>query len=566
MKMRFDRKSMFLVLFLCVIVFLVSCKPSDRSIELIYVTDGDTVIENETVKLGDPLSYPIQPTKEGYIFSGWYLDDQSFTIPYTTDYDLANVSGKTLSIYAKWMLYQYTITLNTNGGSNLPPIHRTIEQSSMIEPNNPTKAGYHFIGWYLNSGLTDSYAFDYVLNEDVTLYAKWGINGYTLTFDSNGGTDVSPIEYTVEQQVINQPENPTKEGYTFMGWYLDIDFIDSFEFDQAIHEDVTIYARWEAEEELNTHLLTDTLPIFSSYYGNTNGNLNNLGLAVYDTKRALHYFSSGPTIYQYNPSLDETNVLATLTSGGRATYLNLDSDLLYFIDSSNGYLVSYHLVNHVFDSISETENTYASRTQSWVNIIYPTIMYDQPYIAFQRYITSNQTLSSIQGYGYEHMNINGTRVYYKPINSLSLNVMSYNGSGKSTIVNLASLNVTEQYESLLYHVGQDYISYFALVLEIGEESGVYLYNSTEGLVKIMSSGASLAHSLNYDGRYLYVISGSMLYKIDPETKSSEAFYAISSSDSYLNIINHWLYIGSFGGSTLYRINPSTNEIESVFGE
>lgn len=462
---------------------------------------------------------------------------------------------------------QYSVTMvefDSNGGSSVGAI--AYNSNSVIElPENPTRTGYRFDGWFTDdvtftNPFTTASSSELVDTELLTVYAKWTINQYIINFDVDGGTNVPSItqDYLT---VVNQPADPEKEGFDFLGWFTDTLKTEAYNFSTMPAQNITLYAKWEVSLVIDNHLATETLPIHSSLYGNTNGNLNNQGLAVYDSQLDLHYYSYGSNIYSYDPASDETALVCTLISGGRATFLNIDDDVLYFIDSSNGYLLSYHLVNHVFSSISETENIYASRVQTWVNFIYPTIMYEQVYVALQRYTITNGTLSSLS-YGAEHFNVEGTKVYYKPIDQVQLSVMSYNGMGKSTIVYLSQYDVEDMHETLLYDVDYDNISYFALILTVNGQLGLYTYNSVDGLVKVMDAAGGSLHSLNFDGSNLYVISGSAeLYKIDIETKESEKMMTLIGNDAHIQIINYWIYIGTFEQTTLYRINPVTNEIE-----
>ena len=71
-------------------------------------------------------------------------------------------------------------------------------------------------------------------------------NGFTVTFDSRGGTDVAPQTNLMYGDPVQEPEPPTREGYTFAGWYLDENCQYLFDFDTVIIEgSTTLYARWE---------------------------------------------------------------------------------------------------------------------------------------------------------------------------------------------------------------------------------------------------------------------------------------------------------------------------------
>lgn len=459
-----------------------------------------------------------------------------------------------------------TIEIIYNSGGGTLVNNESVEiNKPFVLPIEPKKDGYVFYGWYLDDkvfmeSFSNKYDLNQVKNNSLNVYANWLLKEYTVIFVTNCDETINQIKYSVLNPLSSLPADPVKADHTFIGWYRDLELKLPYVFNSEVKEDLTLYGKWEVKVIDNSHLATDVLPVFSSVYGNTNGNLNNKGLAVYDTKRSLHYYSKDSSVYVYNPADNETTLLFTLVSKGRPTFLNMDKDILYFIDNSKGHLISYDLEEKVFNLISATENTYASRTQFWVNFVYSDVVYEQENIIFQRYDTSKKEILYSQSYGCEQVNINGTRVYYKPKNSLGLELMNYNGMGKSNIINLVPFGVTEQFESLLYKVDQDYVSYFALIIEKADDYGLYLYNSTEGLVKIMDG---YFHSLNYDGKYLYAILGTNLYQIDLITRISEVIYEFASPDAYLNIVNNWLYIGFNTTTNIYRINPVTKKIESL---
>jgi uncharacterized repeat protein (TIGR02543 family) len=108
--------------------------------------------------------------------------------------------------------------------------------------------GYELSGWYTstNSGVTflNQWHFDQSVNRDLNLYARWIPNKYTITFESNGGTPVDPIYQDYKSEVI-APEPPTREGYTFDGWYINEEFTaEQYVFSTMPYENITLYAKW----------------------------------------------------------------------------------------------------------------------------------------------------------------------------------------------------------------------------------------------------------------------------------------------------------------------------------
>ena len=111
----------------------------------------------------------------------------------------------------------YTVTFNSNGGTNIENV--SVNKNELVSaPKVPNKTGYTFDGWYSDESLTTSWSFvSDKVTENMTLYAKWTINQYTITFDSDGGTSVDSITADYNAQ-ITKPVDPTRKGYTFAGW------------------------------------------------------------------------------------------------------------------------------------------------------------------------------------------------------------------------------------------------------------------------------------------------------------------------------------------------------------
>ena len=96
----------------------------------------------------------------------------------------------------------------------------------------------------------------------------------------------------------------------------------------------------------------------------------------------------------FDPETNITTSLFYLTSGGRATYLNLKGDHLYFIDSSNGYVMDYNITSDSFNTVSTEEAIYLSQTQTWASYLYNTVMYEEASVAFRGYLISSDDFLS----------------------------------------------------------------------------------------------------------------------------------------------------------------------------
>ena len=139
---------------------------------------------------------------------------------------------------------RYTVTFISNGGSSV--IAKSAQQGDAIsEPNAPTRTGNDFDGWFTdNNTFVNRVTFPYTVTGNINLYAKWTPHSYTVTFDSNDGDPVSPIE-TVHGNSISEPDAPTREGNDFNGWFTDNNtFMNGVTFPYTVTENITLYAKW----------------------------------------------------------------------------------------------------------------------------------------------------------------------------------------------------------------------------------------------------------------------------------------------------------------------------------
>ena len=106
----------------------------------------------------------------------------------------------------------YTVTFQSEGGSEVASQIRA--NTPAAQPDNPTKEGHTFIGWYNGE---EKWNFADAVTEALTLTAKWQLNQYTITFDTAGGSEVPSITQDYDT-AITPPAAPTRTGYTFAGW------------------------------------------------------------------------------------------------------------------------------------------------------------------------------------------------------------------------------------------------------------------------------------------------------------------------------------------------------------
>ena len=195
-----------------------------------FDTNGGSEIAPITQDYGTEITAPDNPTRKGYTFKGWDKE-----IPET-------MPAENITVKAQWEINQYTIAFDTNGGSEIAPITQDYG-TEITAPDNPTRKGYTFKGWHKEIPET-------MPAENITVKAQWKINQYTITFDTNGGSEIAPItqDYGTE---ITAPDNPTRKGYTFKGWHKEIP-------ETMPAENITITARWKDTEKPTGEIIIGT--------------------------------------------------------------------------------------------------------------------------------------------------------------------------------------------------------------------------------------------------------------------------------------------------------------------
>ena len=175
---------------------------------IVTYKDGDSEYAKQVLPSGTLATRPDAPTATpGYTFDGWNKADGT-----AWDYASDKVTDN-ITLYAKWAANTYTITFDTAGGSEIAPI--TQDYGTVITaPEAPTREGYTFIGWDKEIPTT-------MPAENMTVTAQWEINQYKITFDTNGGSEIAPITQDYGT-AITAPADPTREGYTFIGWDKEI--------------------------------------------------------------------------------------------------------------------------------------------------------------------------------------------------------------------------------------------------------------------------------------------------------------------------------------------------------
>ena len=258
-----------------------------------FDTDGGTEIDPITQDYGTVIDKPINPIKEGYIFNGWDV-----AIPST-------MPAENMTITATWEAIKYSINYTLNGGTvSGNPSEYTIETET-FKLNNPTREGWIFVGWTGSNGNDPQKEISINVGTmgNLAYIANWD-TAYTITFNSNNGTEVEPIIDMAGSTIEEINYMPTRAGYVFDGWYRDNNtFSQHFKLTTMPAENITLYAKWIS------------LPAVNNYLLNVNEAFNNK--TIYDYLNGLGYIEGKYTIY-YNGTQKDKN--ATISSTDAIAY------------------------------------------------------------------------------------------------------------------------------------------------------------------------------------------------------------------------------------------------------
>ena len=222
------------------------CTP--KTFQVSFITDDDSItIPKQAVTYPASAAEPTGLSKTGYTLDGWYTDKDC-----RTAYDFSSKVTGDITLYAKWNINSYKVSFDSNGGSSVAA-QSVNYNTATSKPADPSKTGFTFAGWFTDKDCTTAYDFSSKVTGDITLYAKWNINSYKVSFDSNGGSSVAAqsVNYNT---ATSKPADPSKTGFTFAGWFTDKDCTTAYDFSSKVTGDITLYAKWDKipDQSFNT--------------------------------------------------------------------------------------------------------------------------------------------------------------------------------------------------------------------------------------------------------------------------------------------------------------------------
>ena len=347
-------------------------QPEKKNFTVTFNSNGGSSVNSSTIKENETAAKPADPTKEGFIFDGWYTDS---TLTNKMDFSKP-ITGDT-TLYAKWNVNDvkaiHVVSFETNGGSTI--VNQRVEEGSKAtKPNDPTRDGYKFLGWYSNIALTTEMNFDNAIVSNLTVYAKWekiieNVNYGIVDRDVKIPTDVkfsTESHTSAHQTTINCDSLPSSGNYN-----QNFDAIG----DASVIDGIKVI-KYRYNKNNGFTLLAD-----NSYYSNTLyhgregaifnvdpiGGINKITVsysATYSSSQNLGYSFTGDEIIKPNirfgtdPSCADYVYFLDPTASNAACNVNLSS-FQYFSVCTGTYNLRLNTINIEYDDNATSSPTYA---------------------------------------------------------------------------------------------------------------------------------------------------------------------------------------------------------------
>ena len=259
---------------------------------------------------------PCTFSRTGYHFAGWNTQANGMGTSYEDGAEVSNLTAeanKTITLYAQWTGYMYTVSFNANGGKgkmdDMLFIYGTPQN---LNTNTFTRTGYTFVGWNTQADgkgikyddAAEVISMSDIENDIVKLYAQWQANNYIVTFNANGGSgNMETQAFTYDEPQILTSNTYTKIGYIFANWNTQADGMgityadkeEIYNLTAIANAEVTLYAQWTA----NTYSVI--------FYANGGEGTMNEQSFIYDEPQALAsctFSRTGYTFVAWNTAVD----------------------------------------------------------------------------------------------------------------------------------------------------------------------------------------------------------------------------------------------------------------------
>ena len=213
-----------------------------------YNNDVNPGVETKKIGLGDSvvavttLTTYTDASNNEYHLIGWSKDKTA-----TEPLKQLGVAEEGLTYYAVWSTDAvYTVSFDMQGKGNELQSQQIKKNGKAVKPE-PTADGYTFEGWFTEAACQNAFDFNTAITKNITLYAKWKLETYSITYEMDGGEndESNPTSFTIESETIVFKNPKVRVGYLFDGWYYNPDYSHvATQVSQGYFGDITLYAKW----------------------------------------------------------------------------------------------------------------------------------------------------------------------------------------------------------------------------------------------------------------------------------------------------------------------------------
>lgn len=322
----------------------LKAKWNKKSFTVIFDSNGGNKIASQKIEIHKTVQKPDDPVKDNYDFLGWFLGDSlfDFSTPITSNISLkAKWEKKTSPSTPQQQTILFTVTFDSDGGNSI--LSQEVENTA-TKPIDPVRDGYDFFGWFLGDSLFD---FSTPITSNIILKAKWNKKIFTVLFDSDEGTFVNNQSIEYGENAI-KPNNPTKTGYSFIGWYNEENL---FDFSTSITTKITLTAKWS--------------PInYTIVFDKTSGSGQDMQeiTVLYDEEKELPHNTYNPPVGMKFAGWAKDNESSNIVYNNKQIIKNLANEnnsiiTLYAVwIEKDAHSIIYHNMYFNGETIDNTEN------------------------------------------------------------------------------------------------------------------------------------------------------------------------------------------------------------------
>lgn len=527
--------------------------------DVVFDSCGGSTIFTQTVYASGTATEPLEPTRSGYSFWGWYTDET-----YETPWDFATEISSNVTLYAKWDYEQtYTVKFDTNGGTTVQ--NQTVVVNSLVtEPLSPVRTGYTFAGWYADKDYDERWMFEEdTITGNTTLYGKWSQN----------------ITSTVSGSVMDYTFSPIHEGKVSLLLGGVAVFETSIETGGAYYFNNVPTGTYNIKIEADNKTFIATVDIFSSL---THQDLGFVLMPQENVSTNLSISSTSNVSVVKNFDVVSAMIASEANAGESVTvqlnvssYLSADAQVEFSEYKAEEEIILQYFQLSMNRRITSTLVPTSSAIKESEELLEIVVDLPQLYRGMDRYVVYRENDNEVQAlttkknvYGeYISLSTDGKSLHIFTRNYCNYAIAFSDGDwySRDTVHRVTLETVVNEVYTTNPSVGNVTISDFSpsygttVVISPVAKTGFVL----DYVSAVDKNGNTVRLTENGDGTYQFTqgesnVSVSVAFvttQAVEEAPSKTLFADVSTSDSYCDAVNNVVSLGLMSGTGASRFSP-----------